>query len=298
MPIQIANAPCSWGVDFADLPENPPWSRCLDEVAAAGYTHVDLGPVDYFPTDPALLAEELARRGLGISAGGLFDPLYDPACRDAVLEKARRTCALAKALGASRLVIIDCVSELRGATAGRSADAPRLPGPAWHGMMQLIKEIATLARDGYGVKSYLHAHAGCYIEFEDEIDRAMADLPADLVGLCVDTGHSAYAGIDPAALVSRYDARVGHLHLKDIDPGVLAACRAAKTGFFESIAQSVFCPLGRGMVDFRAVRAALDAVGYDGIGVVEQDVDPAGTSSPLENARASLSYLREMGIAL
>lgn len=93
---RLANAPCSWGVDFADRPENPDWRRVLDEVAAAGFSAIDLGPVGYFPPDPSQLADELAKRNLSLSAGGLFDPLADPAAFDGVIGKTRRTCAISK----------------------------------------------------------------------------------------------------------------------------------------------------------------------------------------------------------
>ncbi len=294
---RIANAPCSWGVDFADRPENPDWRRMLDEVRAAGYSAVDLGPVGYLPTDIPLLRDELASRGLQLSAGGLFDPLTDPAAFDAVVTKTRRTCEIVSALDAPRLVIIDCVSAERGATAGRSAAARRLSAEDWRAMMERIRHLARIARDDYGVGSTLHAHAGCFIEFEDEIDRAMQDLPDDLVGLCVDTGHAAYAGIDPVALIRRYASRVRHLHLKTIDTAVHAACMAEGTDFFAAIARGVFCPLGRGVVDFAAVRDTLAKVGYASIATVEQDVDPAGGGSPLVNARESMEFLRSVGMA-
>lgn len=294
---RLANAPCSWGVDFADRPENPGWSRVLDEAAAAGFSAIDLGPVGYFPTDPVRLADELGRRDLRLSAGGLFDPLTDPHAFDAVVDKTRRTCAILRDLDAPRLVIIDRVSEERGATAGRSADAPRLPAADWKAMMQRIAELARIARDDYGVKSTLHAHAGCWIEYEDELDRAMNDLPDDLVGLCVDTGHAAYAGSDPVALIRRYGSRIGHMHFKNIDAAVHAACVADGTDFFSAIARGIFCPLGRGVVDFTEVRDALNAIGYSGIAVVEQDVDPAGDASPLANARESFGFLKSVGIA-
>ena len=63
----------------------------------------------------------------------------------------------------------------------------------------------------------LHPHVAGYIEFRDEIDRALEVLDPDLVKLCIDTGHSAYAGIDPAQLLRDHAARVAHIHLKDID---------------------------------------------------------------------------------
>ncbi len=293
----IANAPCSWGVDFADRPENPNWRRVLDDAQAAGYDAIDLGPVGYFPTDIPRLTDELASRGLRLSAGGLFDPLTDPAAYDAVVTKTRRTCEILQALDAPRLVIIDCVSAERGATVGRSKAARRLSPPDWTAMMGRIAELATIARDDYGVGSTLHAHAGCFIEFEDEVDRAMQDLPEDLVGLCVDTGHAAYAGIDPVELIRRYAGRVRHMHLKTIDRTVHQACVSDGTDFFAAIASGIFCPLGRGMVDFPAVRDALAEIGFGGMAVVEQDVDPTGEASPLDNARESFAFLCSVGMA-
>ena len=294
---RLANAPCSWGVDFADRSENPDWRRVLDEVAAAGFSAIDLGPVGYFPIDPSRLADELAKRKLSLSAGGLFDRLSDPAAFDGVVDKTRRTCSILKALDAPRLVIIDCVSEARRRTAGRSSAAPRLGPSEWKGMMGRVIALARMAWNDYGVKSTLHAHAGTYIEFEDELDRAMSDTPESLLGLCVDTGHSAYAGIDPVKLIRKYAKRIGHIHLKDIDPSVRADCVANGIGFFDAIARSVFCPLGRGMVDFLGVRDALAEIDYAGIAVVEQDVDPSGDASPLENARQSYAYLKSVAMA-
>lgn len=294
---QLANAPCSWGVDFPDRPGNPAWTKVLDEAAKAGFSAIDLGPVGYFPTDPSKLRDELSKRNLRLSAGGLFDPLTDQRAFEKVVGKTKRTCAILKELEAPRLVIIDCVSEERGKYAGRSSDAPRLSSDDWKAMIGRIIELAKIAKNDYGVKSYLHAHAGCYIEYEDELDRAMADLPDDLVGLCVDTGHSAYAGIDPVDLIRRYGSRIGHMHFKNIDKDVHAACVADGTGFFDAIARGIFCPLGKGVVDFVAIRDALAAIDYRGMAVVEQDVDPTGDASPLSNAVESFDYLASLGMS-
>jgi inosose dehydratase len=87
------------------------------------------------------------------------------------------------------------------------------------------------------------------------------------------------------------------MHFKNIDPEVHAACIGEGTDFFSAIARGVFCPLGRGGVDFVAVRDALAAIGYSGIAVVEQDVDPTGDASPLDNARESYGFLKSVGIA-
>lgn len=291
--LQIANAPCSWGVHFSDRPENLPWPQVMDEAAAAGFSALDLGPVGYLPTDLPKLREELASRGLRLASGVLFDPLWDPAALPAILEKTRRTCAILKPLDAPRLVIIDCISQERGATAGRNADARRLNQRAWDAMMAAIIKIAGVAREEFGVASYLHPHAGSYIEFEDEVDRAMNDLPREQIGLCIDTGHAAYAGIDPVALIHRYGSRLGLMHFKDVNPQIRADCIRNQVAYFDAVdRRQIFCPLGAGMVDFSAVRDALMAVSYRGLAVVEQD--PAAGATPLEHARANLEFLRSV----
>ena len=42
--IKIGNAPCSWGVEFANDPRNPDWRHVLKENAEAGFTGIELGP--------------------------------------------------------------------------------------------------------------------------------------------------------------------------------------------------------------------------------------------------------------
>jgi hypothetical protein len=35
--IELGTGPVSFGVDFADARDNPPWTEVLDGIAAAGY---------------------------------------------------------------------------------------------------------------------------------------------------------------------------------------------------------------------------------------------------------------------
>ncbi len=92
MELKIANAPCSWGIEFADNPANPPWNQVLDEIAGAGYGATELGPLGYLPTDAESLKQALSERELGLIAGTLFVHLHRPEERDAILEKTRVTC--------------------------------------------------------------------------------------------------------------------------------------------------------------------------------------------------------------
>jgi inosose dehydratase len=142
----------------------------------------------------------------------------------------------------------------------------------------------------------IHPHVGTHIEFEDEVDRALADLDPTLVGLCADTGHSLYAGIDPAALLHRHGGRLAYMHFKDIDLTRLAAAREEKLSFYQAVARGIFRPLGDGSVDFAAVSERLTEVGYTGWATVEQDRLPDDSSAPVDEARRSLEFLRSIGV--
>jgi inosose dehydratase len=50
------------------------------------------------------------------------------------------------------------------------------------------------------------------------------------------------------------------------------------------------------MVDFAALKAALDEIGYSGFAIVEQDMYPAPPDRPLPIARATRKYLKDLGI--
>ena len=92
MAIMIGNAPCSWGVEFADDPRNPSWQRVLDECAAAGYKGIELGPIGFMPEDPSRLGDALAARDLTLIGGVVFRPFHDKAQWHDVVDAAKRTC--------------------------------------------------------------------------------------------------------------------------------------------------------------------------------------------------------------
>ena len=290
----LANAPVSWGVDYADDPKNPSWSTVMSEIAEAGYAHTELGPYGYYPTDPERLAQEFSKRGLKVTAGFVFQVLHEPAMKDAVLAVARRTIELLSAVGGSRLVTIDHISDERMATAGRADLARRLDRPRFRHMIDLIDQIADLALER-GVTPVIHQHAGCYIEFEDELERTMQALDPAKVGICIDTGHMAYAGIDPVAFYKANAARTQYFHFKDIDRETHRRVLAEKVPFLDAVAQKIFCPMGKGVVDWPALAAAVRDRGYAGAATVEQDIDPAVSLTPLADAKASLAYLRSVG---
>jgi inosose dehydratase len=276
MSLRLATGPVCWGVDFTDAPANPPWPEVLDGIAGAGLEWMELGPLGYLPADAG---PELERRGLRVCGGFVFEPLHDPAERERVLAVGARTAARVAALGGRYLVLIDAVCPERSATAGRSDAARRLAPRALDALRGTLAALVALAAER-GLHALVHNHAGTHIEFRDEIEAVL-----DVADLCLDTGHCAYAGLDPVALYSELADRIPYLHLKDVDP-------ARRRGdFWASVGAGAFRPLGSGVVDFAGLLAELGAHGFDGWGVIEQDRVPGGR--PMADLVRSRRHLRE-----
>ena len=305
-PVTIACAPCCWGVDDASNHHLPPWERVLDEAAEAGFGGLELGPYGYMPLDVGRVGAALVARGLRIVAGTIFDDLVSRSNRDNLLRQTDEICAFVTALPrpqshprqrfeAPYLTVMDWGHDERDYAAGHSDRAPRLDPEDWAGMIGNIRAIAELARDRYDVRAVIHPHAGGYIEFEDELDRITADVPADLAGLCLDTGHLDYSGMDPVATIRAHAGRTDYIHFKDIDSAVYADVMNRRIRFFEACAEGVMYPIGRGRIDYRALHTLLTELGYGGYITIEQERDPRNTGSILADLAASRTFLRDTG---
>jgi inosose dehydratase len=284
MSVTLAGAPVSWGVDYARDPANPPPSEVLDGIAAAGLEWMELGPPGYLPASASVLAD----RGLRSVGTFVFEDLHDPDARDTVTRAVHDALAALVTFGGRLLVLLDRPCPQRAATAGQSDDAVRLDGAAWRAMIGTVRSAAEAAAD-VGVRAVVHHHAGGYVEFADEIDRLLTDLPADEAGFCLDTGHALYAGMRPERLVRDYAPRLEHLHLKDVR-------RRRGGGFWEAVADGVFCPVGDGLLDLGALARALDAAAYAGFATIEQDRRRGSPGTPLDDLRRSVARVRAGGI--
>ena len=304
--ITVTCAPCCWGVDDVSNPHLPQWEKVLDEAAAAGFGGLELGPYGYMPLDVARVSEALDRRGLRIVAGTIFDNLVAPENRANLLCQTNEICSLITALprpethdgqrfAAPYLTVMDWGHDARDYAAGHSDRAVRLDAAGWAGMVANIRAISELARDTYGVRAAIHPHAGGHIEFADEVERIVADIPAEVAGLCLDTGHTAYAGMDPAETLRRYGARLDYIHFKDIDAKVFDEVMGERIRFFDACAKGVMCPIGSGCIDYPAIRALLTELGYGGYITIEQERDPRNTGSILDDLLASRTFLRRVG---
>ena len=293
--IKIGNAPCSWGVEFPDDARNPDWRQVLKENAKAGFTGIELGPVGYMPEEPAILAEALSEFDQELIGGVIFRAFHDPDAWDDVLDGSIRTCKALAAHGATRLVIIDSISPRRAPTAGRAAEAEQMDTAEWEVFRNRIATIAKIGTEEYGLSVGIHAHAAGFIDFEPELERLLDEVDEKILGICFDTGHHSYAGFDPVTFMKKHISRINYMHFKDIDPEVKVNVLANRTGFYDACGEGIFCNLGDGDVDFPAVRQLLLDNGFNGWCTVEQDCDPSGNTSPVDDAKLNRTYLQSIG---
>ena len=126
--IVVANAPVSYGafeLTVGHDPNVPDGIKLLDEVAAAGYAGIDLGPVGYLGSG-AVLAERLRDRGLGLAGAYLELPFTDRA-------------ALSRSM-----------DELDAMLDTFDAVVPRVPGPPPRPTLAVAGTPARLAAPGIG----------------------------------------------------------------------------------------------------------------------------------------------------
>lgn len=295
MTIKVGNAPCSWGVEFAGDPRNPSWQTVLKECAEAGYQGIELGPIGFMPEDPIELAEALAQHKLEMMAGVLYQPFHDANTFDDLLDKAHRTARTLKAHGANQLVLIDSISARRAPSAGRPDEAVKMDSAEWKAFVERIRTVAKLGTEEYGLTVSIHSHSAGFVDYLSELEQLLEEIDAKHLQLCVDTGHQTYAGFNPVDFMTRHFDRLAYVHFKDIDPAVKAQVIANRTGFYDACGQGIFCNLGKGEVNFTAVKQLLTDRGYNGWITVEQDCDPTLDVSPITDARANREFLASVG---
>ena len=270
--IRLAASPTTWGVDFADNPRNPTWNRVLDEIEASG-VDTRIGSGGLLARRPAGSRPELESRGLSTAGTFMFQPIFDDAREDEVLDVARRTSGLVRELNGEFLILVDQPTDTRVATAGRSAAATRMDDASRRRYLERVRKIGTIAGEN-GLRAVFHQHAGTNVEFLDEVEALFADVDYECLGMCLDTGHLAYAGIDPGSAIDHFSDRIDHVHFKDVNGRVLAQAREEGWDFWQAIAAGIFCPIGEGVVEFPGVIGALASLGFSGTAPLEQDLLP------------------------
>jgi inosose dehydratase len=284
--LRIATAPVNW--NNPDVPDYRPWipyTRLMDEVVAAGYDATEWGPG--MPEDAVELRQALDARGLAMVGAFVALGFREADRHDAEMARALEVARRVRATGGSLLIAAEAGDDRRRGEAGHVDESRGLTDRQWSdlsaGLHRLADEIAPM-----GMQAVFHNHVGTYVETPGETARLLDETDPARVGWCLDCGHLAYGGGDSLEMLARYGDRVRHVHIKDVDEGVLARSRAEGWSFGDALRSFIFPPLGEGIARIPDVVVALRAHGYDGWLVVEQDTTPG---DPLETARRNRDYL-------
>jgi inosose dehydratase len=285
VPANLAGAPISWGIC-----EVPGWGRqlaperVLAEMASLGLKATELGPAGYLSTDPAAVRDRLDAFDLQLVGGFVPLVLHEPSL-NGTREHAAQMADLLATAGADVFVAALVADEAWG--------APHpLTEAEWDRVVAHLAEIDALVQAS-GLRLAVHPHVGTMVERDDAVQRLAA---ASQVGWCLDTGHMVIGGTDPVDFVRRHGARIGHVHLKDVDAVLAARVRAGELSHVEATKQGLFRPLGQGDARIEDVIRALDAVGYERWLVLEQDTaitgqEPPEGAGPVLDVGRSIEYL-------
>jgi len=182
----------------------------------------------------------------------------------------------------------------RTKNAGRITPEMGLSDAEWQVYADGATRVAEAVRKEAGLRTAFHHHCAGYVETPAETARLMAITDPGLLGLVFDCGHYRFGGGNPAEGLRTYGKRVWHFHFKDHHGGVGKQVAENGWDYFQAIRHGIFCELGKGDVDFPSVMKELEGIGYDGWGVVEQDVLP-GMGKPKESAKRNREYIRSLG---
>ena len=288
--VKLAVAPIAWSND--DMPElggDTSLETILAESRAAGFCGTELG--GKFPRDAAILKPLLREHELQLASGWFSGLLRQNQSVDAELQRMRAQLETFAACETTNLFYAETSDSVQGKMDVPLSARPKMPDHEFPEYGEKLTALAARMADEYGVKMAYHHHMGTVIETDREVDLLMANSGEE-VGLLVDSGHSAFAGGDPVALLRRHAERIRYLHCKDLREAEWRTAIAQDLSFMQAVLAGVFTVPGDGFLDFPAFLSAAKNVGYNGWLVVEAEQDPA-KANPYEYSKMGGEYLRK-----
>jgi inosose dehydratase len=288
--LRIGTAPDSWGVWFPDDPHQTPWRRFLDEVVAAGYAWIELGPYGYLPTDPHELEDELGSRGLRLSAGTVFTGFHKGAEQwERAWSQALEVAGLASKLGAQHLVVIPDLWRSDVSTA--VLESRTLDDEQWRRLAAGHDRLGKALLDEFGMKQQFHSHADSHVGTTREVERFLAETDERYTNLCLDTGHFSFYGGDNLALIAAHPSRIGYLHLKQVDTGLLFDVLKNDVPFATAVGQGIMIEPPNGVPELAPIIEAVADIDPQIFAIVEQDMYPAEPDRPLPIATRTREHI-------
>ena len=255
------------------------------EAKEAGYHAVE-SFVSYFMDyldRPQALKDKIDEIGVGVVTISNNAPLEmhfeDPSKRARILADHLRLVRMIKVLGCDHLKINSGPRRPEGTTAADLRE-----------MAATFNELGKRITDE-GLKFAVHAHMWSQFENRHEVDEILEHTDPRHVWFVLDTGHVTMAGMDPLELTSKLGHRIVEFHLKDVDAKYRGGAKQ-RVDRNDPMKDPIFFELGsKGGVDFPAIKAHLDKIGWQGWWTVELDSSPY--RPPKQSAVISREYLEK-----
>lgn len=289
--VKLGIAPIAWtNDDMPDLGKENTFEQCVSEMALAGFTGSEVG--NKYPKDPAELKKALDLRGVEI-CNQWFSSFLITKPFEEVEKEARAQLAFLKAMGSKIIGFSEQSHSVQG-----QLDTPVfgrkyvMNDEEWDLLCTGLNKLGKIAKEEYGISLTFHHHMGTVVQTDAETQRMLDNTDPNYASLLYDSGHFAYSGEDPTAMVKKYIGRIKHVHLKDIRREVVDRVKAENLSFLDGVRAGAFTIPGDGCIDFEPIFKVLEDAGYEGYMLVEAEQDPA-KANPLEYAIRARKYIAE-----
>jgi inosose dehydratase len=176
---------------------------------------------------------------------------------------------------------------------GKHASADRTAD--YKEMAQTFNELGRRITD-LGMKFGVHPHLGSSLQTKQDTEAIMELTDPKLVNLIVDTGHTTMAGMDPVQLTRTYLHRIIEYHIKDVAPENKGGFKGElKEPYNTTVENRIFFEMGKGGVDFAAIKKILDDNSWKGWWTIE--LDRTGTTAK-ESCVIARKYLESLGLTV
>ncbi len=264
--------------------------QVMAEIAQAGFEGAPFHVGDARPA--AELVAAMAAKGIAPAPGYFGARFWDKAEQDTILAAGEKAAKYTQAVGCTEMYV--AASPLtRPELSGHVKPSDAMPGADFQQFADTLNRLGEISLR-YGVKICFHNHVGSVIETREEVDKLFALVDPALVFQGPDLGHLAWAGADVVQFCRDYAQQIVSLHIKDIDPKVMAEGVAAGWDYRTFSDKGIFIELGEGFVDYPAIFKIMQDAKFDKWVVVETDVTQKAT--PLESAIISRKYLKSLGL--
>ena len=269
--------------------KDQPLAKALEEIAAAGYSHVEIssleGDPERVPTGRELEQLQARIEESGLRAGTVHAPMMRNVLAAPEEDWRREKAALlgeflrlSGAIGAGGMVI----HPVPNPRFVEDPERPELTGIMSGAARRSLDDLVPVALES-GVRMLLENlpyHSHFPFLTMTGLRGLVGDYPEDAVGLVVDTGHAWTVGNDPAGEIRTAGERLWGTHLQDVDG--------------EDPQDNHWAPQ-QGDLDWPAIRQALREVGYRGFWTFEV-ITPRQGESAAELAQLTYATARELAL--